>query len=94
MQFLTLPSTQNSPDKPKIDYPCTWTYKVIGEDQAVLRDVITDACAPHAVIISLSHRSSKGKYYSVNAETVVPDETTRLRIYAQLKGNTAIKIVL
>lgn len=85
---------QTHEQKAEIIYPCTWTYKVIGEDCTLLRDAIVVACSPHAVNISHSQSSSKGKYHSMNAELVVPDEGVRLRIYQLLKGNSAVKIVL
>jgi len=94
MRFLHPTHSSNSPERPEIEYPCTWTYKVIGEDRSLLRDVITKACSPHAVIVSHSHSSSKGKYHSLNAELVLPDEMARLRIYEILKANSAVKIVL
>lgn len=81
-------------ERPQIDYPCPWTYKVIGENRAMLREVIALACHPHAVIISDSHSSSRGKYHSLNAELVVPDEVVRLRIYETLKNSDVVKIVL
>ena len=83
-----------TPDKPEIEYPCTWVYKVIGEDCTLLKDIIVSACAPREVTISHSHTSSKGKYHSLNAELVVPDETIRLAIYQTLKENPAVKIIL
>jgi uncharacterized protein len=94
MKIIGQQPSNKSQDRPKIDYPCVWTYKVIGEDHALLKDAIVEACCPHAVIISHSHSSRKGKYHSVNAELVVPDEGARLRIYATLKSNSAVKIVL
>lgn len=82
------------PEKPEIEYPCTWVYKVIGEDQETLKNVIVTACAPEQVDITHSHSSSKGKYHSLNATLVVPDENTRLQIYELLKQHPAVKMVL
>lgn len=83
-----------TPERPEIVYPCTWTYKVIGDDCSLLKDVIVLACSPHPVTIRHSNSSSKGKYHSMNAEVVVPDERVRLEIYEILKGSSAVKIVL
>lgn len=87
-------NTPKKQEKPKIDYPCLWNYKVIGEDCSLLKDLITSACNPHSVKITHSHSSTKGKYHSLNAELVVPDEKVRLRIYDLLKKDPAVKIVL
>jgi putative lipoic acid-binding regulatory protein len=82
------------PEKPEIDYPCSWVYKVIGEDTQVLQELILTACAPSAVEISHSHSSSGGKYHSLNATLTVDSEEMRLQIYAALKSHPAVKIVL
>ena len=83
-----------TPETPEISYPCTWVYKVIGENRTLLKDIIIETCAPLDVTISHSHSSSKGKYHSLNAELIVPDEKSRLMIYDSLKKNPAVKIVL
>jgi hypothetical protein len=85
---------QESPERPEIEYPCTWVYKVIGEDCSLLKDIIVSACSPLPVKISHSHTSSKGKYHSLNAELEVPTEEVRLRIYELLKCSPVVKIVL
>lgn len=82
------------PEKPEISYPCTWVYKVIGEDSTLLKDIIVAACAPLQVSVTRSHSSSKGKYHSLNAELLIPDENSRLKIYESLKNHPAVKIVL
>jgi putative lipoic acid-binding regulatory protein len=82
------------PERPEINYPCTWVYKVIGENSTLLHDIIVAACAPLPVLVTPSHTSSKGKYHSLNAELLIPDESSRLKIYESLKNNPAVKIVL
>ncbi len=91
---MTENTRENKPERPDIDYPCIWIYKVIGEDYSLLKDLIVTTCSPIDVKISHSHTSSKGKYHSLNAEVVVPDEARRLEIYEQLQNNPAVKIVL
>ena len=46
------------------------------------------------LIITKSHTSSGGKYCSLNAETMVADDETRLRHYQNLKNHAAVKVVL
>jgi len=91
-------SSKNQPDqlpeRPKIEYPCVWVYKVIGQDCTLLKDIIISACSPYDVTISHSHSSSGGKYHSLNAELEVKSETTRLAIYDTLKSHPLVKIVL
>ena len=88
-----IPSSEGV-ERPEIEYPCTWVYKVIGENCTLLKDVIVKACAPMDATITHSHMSSKGKYHSLNAELIVPSEDVRLSIYETLKSSPAVKIVL
>ncbi len=81
-------------ERPELDYPCTWEYKVIGEDCNLLEEAIISACSPLGVKISYSHSSSSGKYHSLNAELEVPTEEVRLAIYERLKSSPAIKVIL
>ena len=85
---------QRSNERPEINYPCTWVYKVIGEDCSLLKDIIISACSPLPVKISHSNMSSKGKYHSLNAELEVPTEEYRLKVYEALKCCPAVKIIL
>ena len=85
---------QQSGDKPQIDYPCSWMYTVIGENQHLLQEVIVLACAPAKVEISYSHASSGGRYHSLKASLTVDSEAERLSIYQQLQSHPAVKIVL
>ncbi|MGB3211887.1 MAG: DUF493 domain-containing protein [Desulforhopalus sp.] len=88
------PAQISLPKRPEIEYPCTWVYKVIGEDCSLLKDIIVSACSPLSVKITHSHASSKGKYHCLNAELTVPTEEFRLKVYDALKGYPAVKIIL
>ncbi|PID73033.1 MAG: cytoplasmic protein [Desulfobacterales bacterium] len=91
---MIIGNNKNGQERPDIEYPCDWVYKVIGEDCTLLKDAIEECCAPAEVTITHSHASSKGKYHSLNAELVVQDEEQRLQIYNNLKASPVIKIVL
>ena len=80
--------------RPEIEYPCTWLYKVIGQDCTLLKEVIVSACAPMNVKISHSNVSTGGKYHSLNAELTVENEATRLAVYEALKSSPCVKFVL
>lgn len=77
-----------------IEYPCSWDYKVIGEDPTLVKDAVHRACAPQTPKITYSHTSSGGKYHSFSASVVVEDEEQRLAIFEALKQASAIKMVL
>jgi putative lipoic acid-binding regulatory protein len=81
-------------DKPKIKYPCSWVYKVIGPDESALRRCIEALLGNNNVLVANSHTSSGGKYCSLNVEVVVNDDETRLKYYQLLKNHAAVKVVM
>ena len=45
----------------ELEYPCPWSYKVIGTDEARLRDLIDEVAAGRAYTVKVSNRSSGGR---------------------------------
>ena len=80
--------------KVQIDYPCSWVYKVIGEDQQAVRLAITQIIEESRCLISHSNSSRTGKYHCLNVELVVQNEEVRNRLYQALKNHPAIRMVL
>ncbi len=80
--------------KPKIDYPCDWHYKVIGTDAAEIIKAIELAVDGMDYKISSSNVSSKGNYFSLNLKVHVNTEVIRDIIFAKLKDNEFVKMVL
>ena len=93
MQIDTQTRGQYDTKKPEFSYPCTWLYKVIGEDATSLARAIKAVC-PARASIATSKTSSSGKYCSLNVEIEVADEASRLSIYQNLKNHLAVKMVL
>lgn len=77
-----------------IEYPCSWDYKVIGEDPTLIKDAVTRICAPVTPTLTYSNSSSGGKYHSFKATLIVDSEERRLAIFQALKHDPAIKMVL
>ena len=94
MNRTPFPKPFSCKEKPTINYPCSWTYKVIGSDEAHLRRAIKTLLGDTDLIITPSHTSSGGKYCSLNVELVVEDDETRLKHYQHLKNHAAVKVVL
>ena len=92
--MITLGENNDYPEKVKIDYPCEWTYKVIGEDCTLLKEAITKACGGHTPAISHSQTSKSGKYDSLEVKVNVPSEEMRLDIFGKLQAAPAVKFVL
>ncbi len=81
-------------NKPNIDYPCDWHYKVIGTDIDEIILVIEQAVDGMDYQISPSNISSKGNYFSVNLKVNVNSEIIRDIIFTKLKASEFVKVVL
>jgi putative lipoic acid-binding regulatory protein len=81
--------------KPKIAYPCRWSYKVVGRDLEALYGAIAEVLeegGEHTVTLS---RSSKGgSYHCLNVILTVESEAVRLVLYERLRRHPAVLIVM
>ena len=77
-----------------LDYPCSWTYRVIGSHEDQIRIKIAAILGDRDHTVTLSNTSSGGKYTSLNLETVVFDDADRMGIFQSLKGMPEARIVL
>jgi putative lipoic acid-binding regulatory protein len=80
--------------KLELDYPCAWTYTVIGEDEAVLREVVVGVVGSLEHTLSFSHASKSGKYRSFELVVTVPSDVERLTIFRLLHEHPDIRYVL
>ena len=80
--------------KPEINYPCLWQYKIIGSDSNAIMDVVEAMIVNREYLLSVSNRSSSGRYVSMNLELVVSTEEERLEFYNQLINDPSIKTVI
>jgi putative lipoic acid-binding regulatory protein len=80
--------------KPKLAYPCVWTYTVIGFDEFELRLAIEQIVVNREYNVQLSRRSARGTYCSMNLEVLVFDDADRVALYEALSAHAATKIVL
>jgi putative lipoic acid-binding regulatory protein len=81
-------------DKPIIDYPCDWTFKIIGQEDNLLRKAALSTLQERSHTLSNSNTSSGGKYTSLNLVVNVKDATDRDEIFNRLQNNSAIKLIL
>lgn len=81
-------------DKPKIEYPCAWPFKIIGQDDKLLRKAAISTLHGRSHTIDNSNTSSGGKYTSLKLVVNVKDETDRDEIFKRLQNNPAIKLIL
>jgi len=81
-------------NKLEIEYPCSWEYKIIGDDENSLRDEVAQLLKNNDYNLFLSKKSSSGRFVSLNLKTVVSSEAERTNLYKLLKNNPLIKIVI
>ena len=81
-------------NRPEIEYPTKWQYKVIGTKLDEMISAAEQAAGNLEYDITPSNISKDSKYYSVNLTVVVTSEAVRDLIYQKLNSNDHIKVVL
>jgi putative lipoic acid-binding regulatory protein len=81
-------------EKPIIEYPCKWPFKILGSDEPLMRKAVESIMGVSRFSLMASNASKTGKYVSLSLETEVRDENHRNQIYEDLKAASSIKMVL
>ncbi len=81
-------------EKLQLEYPCEWTYKVIGTHTETLQNVVREIMQARPFRIALSNKSKTKKYCAMNLVTQVTSEVDRNTLYTQLKNHKEIVMVL
>lgn len=77
---------------PDIDYPCEWTYKVVGRSEEVLTEVVTSLIKrDHSLVPSKTSRT--GKYVSFELVLTVHDDEDRRGLGQRLHDHVDILFV-
>ena len=84
----------DSKEKLELEYPCSWCYKLIGNDHQSIRDAVSDVIDKREHSLSTSNASKNGKYVSMNLDMLVHNEDDRQFIYEALKKHDNLKMVL
>ena len=84
----------NSCEKPHIDYPCEWGYKVIGTDKAKLEACIFNIVGTRAYTSRGGNSSSKGKFHSLNMSCRVASQKDRDDIFKAFQNHDDVKMVI
>ena len=82
------------PCKPKIDYPCTWEYKIIGESATEITRLVKEHVYEKGYTLTDSNVSSGGRYISMSLELIVNSDERRLELYKLLAADSTVKVVL
>jgi len=84
----------DSQEKLILEYPCTWSYKLIGHEKEAIQKAIHDVILEREHTLNPSNKSKTGKYVSMNLDLVIQNEDERNFIHEALKKHQNIKMVL
>ena len=84
----------DSKKKLELEYPCSWTYKLIGYEKEAIQKAIHEVILKREHTLTHSNKSKTGKYVSMNLDLVIHNEDERNFIYEALKAHQHIKMVL
>jgi putative lipoic acid-binding regulatory protein len=81
-------------DKPHIDYPCPWPYKIIGSHPELMARTVRELLRGKVFDLRESHRSTQGTYTSLSLYVQVHSEAERNEIFRALQCIPTVKIVI
>ena len=84
----------NNSERPELQYPCEWTYKVIGKNVDKLITAIENSSLDLAYEVTPSNVSKNENYFSLNFKVTVPSEAARDLIYQKLNDHSDVIMVL
>ena len=84
----------DSKQKLELEYPCSWSYKLIGYEKETIQKAIHEVILEREHDLTHSNASKTGKYVSMNLNLVIQNEDERNFIYEALKAHQHIKMVL
>ncbi|MFT7625051.1 MAG: putative lipoic acid-binding regulatory protein [Myxococcota bacterium] len=78
----------------ELEYPCSWTYTIMGEDEPGMRAACAEITAGRKATVAFSKRSSGGRYTSLHVELQVASEEDRQKLGGALHQHATIKMML
>jgi len=81
-------------DQPRIEYPCWWTYAIIGPDEEDLRMAVGEIAKGFKHKVAFSKQSAKAKFVSLHVELWVVSEAQRNEVFQAFKSHPEIRMVL
>ena len=84
----------NSIEKPDIEYPTEWGFKLIGKDKDALLACIKEVMGDREHACHIGNASKTGKFHSYNARCEVETEEDRDRIFSYFQEHDDVKMVI
>ena len=88
---------KNTPEKPEINYPTNWGFKLIGRDKEALLTCIKEIMkevGDKEHLCSLGNASKTGKFHSYNASCSVESEEERNKIFKYFETHDDVDMVI
>ena len=83
----------NTKQKPQIDYPAKWRYKLIGRDKKQLKACIKEIMGDKKHKVIPGNSSKTGKFHTLNTECKVADQNERDQIFKAFQEHDAVQMV-
>ena len=81
-------------EKPEINYPTNWGFKLIGRDKEALLSCIKEAMGEKEHLCSLGNTSKTGKFTTYNASCTVESEEERNKIFKYFEDHDDVDMVM
>jgi len=81
-------------EKPEINYPTQWGFKLIGKDKDNLLECIKEVMGDKKHNCKIGNISKGGKFCSYNADCIVDSEDERNKIFKEFEKHNAVKMVI
>ena len=82
------------PEKPVIEYPCPWSYRLIGRQALEVRAAVATILGLKRYVLNDANTSSGGKYRSFELALIVDSESERQGLFKRLADHADIIFVL
>jgi len=80
--------------EPLVEYPCWWTYAVIGADEEDLRQAIGDVAKGLRHRVDFSKQSAQKRYVSLHVEIWVRSKEERNRLFRAFQSHSGVRLVI
>ena len=84
----------NTQEKPRIDYPTRWGFKIIGRDKEKLQACIKEVMGEKEHLCSIGNSSRTGKFTTYNASCIVEDQEERDKLFKCLQDHDDVEMVI
>ncbi len=78
----------------ELSYPCSWSYRVVGRDEQIVRRAIAEIVQERKHSVERSNESATGKYVSLKLTLIVVSADDRTDVFDALRRHHDVKLVL